>query len=242
MAGHKREIIGPTRRGSIIGHVDAARQIVQAAQAQVNSVPGVFVGAKGGSKRKPRPLPMRVDSPETYMEFVSKRAVDSPSLPALANSVAELRELLLEHMADGHGAHDVIAAAADVSLLRDKVVEGDKVPVSLDPKDKPFVRFWRDGDVLCCSIRRIRGADRGERILTACAPVADSVTDVLGFTEDAGVDPLENLAFLPTLSLMHGGGVLFDRLKAASQDPKTRSCSIPCKAVIESDGRVTWRA
>lgn len=222
----------------VIGQLGGAQRVIVAMQAS----PSVFVGASGGGRKTTdRVLPLRVDTEDTYRDFMQKRAVDSPNLPALAKAVAELRQALSEHMSDGHGPEvdDVLDLAGDVSRLRDAVVLGELVPLSVEPIAKRHVRCWRDGDVLCCSLR-VRGADDMPRILTACSPVADAVSEVLGYADIAGVDVIQGLAYLPTVGFMAGGGKLFKRLAKASQDPQTRCCPCPCTAKVDASGKVVW--
>lgn len=161
----------------------------------------------------PDPRPVRVDTEQTYALYRAGRH-------GYASAVAELAQALADHAADGHGGRvdsgRLRALASDLSQLRDEIV-GAEVPLSLPPYARGKVHCWEDGTGVCCSIR-LPGPDGRPRIATTCTPIEPHVHDVLGYVEDAGIDPGCVLGALPTIARMLGGGSLIPQLaKVAPQ-------------------------
>ena len=179
-----------------------------------------------------RPKLMRVDTPASYGDFVSRKAFKE-----LITRVNDLRAAFEGHAGDGHGGKgkalptwgEILGTMERVSQLRstaalDNFPTVTEVPLSLPPFCHGNVRCWEEGGAICCSIR-VEGPERQECILTAATPLEDHVQELLGYVADAGVDPIDVLGALPALARMFGGGGLIPQLAVAApallDDPET---------------------
>jgi len=163
----------------------------------------------------PSPKIMRVDTEESYKKFMDgKRA---PYIEELEQHVARAEAALAQHASDGHGvAMDVLGA--DVEQAKQRVqTAGDEIPMSLPPGTEKHIKVWQDGGQICCSMR-LPGPDGKVRIATSASPVEKHVEEVLSYTEDAGVNPMEVMGALPLMAQILGGGSLVTQIAAAAPE------------------------
>lgn len=153
------------------------------------------------------PRVFRIDTKESHDEFVCERAVRE-----LDRRVRELRALVEQHIADGHGPPgavlrewDVIGAADAVEELRRASSADDvkrampEVPVDLPDFARGLVHCWRDGDRVVCSIH-FASNDGVHRVATATArPVVD-VEEVAAAAERSGANPVQILGAVDDLA------------------------------------------
>jgi hypothetical protein len=153
------------------------------------------------------PRVVRIDTEESYGEFVCERAVRE-----LDRRVRELRALVEKHLADGHGPPgavlrewDVIGAADAVEELRNASSADDvrrampTVPLSLPDYASGKIHCWRDGDRVVCSIH-FEDADGNHRVATSAARPAVDVEEVAAAAERAGMNPAEVLGAVDDLA------------------------------------------
>jgi hypothetical protein len=167
----------------------------------------------------PSPKIMRVDTEESYKKFMDgKRA---PYIEELEQRVARAEAALAQHASDGHGV-PIYVLGADVEHAKQRAqVCGDEIPMSLPPGTEKHVKVWQDGNQICCSMR-LPGPDGKARIATSSSPVERHVEEVLGYMDDAGVDPMEVKDSLPLLAQILGGGALITQIAAAAPELLSR--------------------
>lgn len=156
---------------------------------------------------------VRIDTDETYGDFVCKAAVRE-----IERRLNELREAVEEHAADHHGGEmkpmrqwdEILGAAQTIADLRSAASPGDavnampEVPLDLPDFAQGKVRAWRDGPCVVVSLR-FCAADGTPRIATgATRPTADA-EDVAGCAIQQGVDPVTVLGALHHLSGVAAG-------------------------------------
>jgi len=163
----------------------------------------------------PSPKVMRVDTEESYAKYMDgKRA---PYIAELEQRVARAEAALAQHASDGHGAAmDVLGADVEQAKQR-ALTGGDEIPMSLPPGTEKHVKVWQDGDQICCSMR-LPGPDGKARIATSSSPVERHIEEVLCYTEDAGVNPMEVMGALPLMAQILGGGSLVTQIAAAAPE------------------------
>lgn len=155
---------------------------------------------------EPEPKRARLDDEATYTAFSSARA-DA--------QLQRLAEVLADHLADGHGGGDpamVVRIAREVSRRR---VPGPPISLPLPAFAKGKIRCWQDGPEICCSIRFL-DLDGARRVITTGTSVSDSIEDVLGYVDDAGLDPRAMVSAIPALAQVLGGDDLVPQLAAAA--------------------------
>ncbi len=181
----------------------------------------------------PSPKIMRVDTEASYAKFMDEKRAPyvaqlEQRLAALESQVREhvvdnhgggrvdaLEKALKKHASDGHGvAVDVLGAEIEQAKRRVEVC-GDEIPMSLPPGTEKHVKVWQDGNQICCSMR-LPGPDGKVRIATAATPVERHVEEVLTYTEDADVNPMEVMGALPLMAQILGGGALVTQIAAAA--------------------------
>lgn len=209
----------------ILGAVHNARRVVQAMQRVPHplTAPGV-------------PLPIRVDTPESYDRFVCDSAACSDRLDELAQAVNSLVDAFAAHVSDGHGGyHDVVGELGEVVCLRDEILAGTSVPANFPPHMRGLVRCWHDGSKIYCSVRARDRRRRRPLILTTGSPIAPHVVHGMHCAGEAGLSFDDALVdYLPRLSLMRGGGVLLERIAEVS--PALLSCDNPPCVGIANNG------
>ena len=157
----------------------------------------------------PKSKVVRVDTDETYNDFVSQKVVDE-----LARRVDDLQAAFDSHLEEYHGtkrrqmkknAAEVLGAAQAVSQLtqaKDAHEAADampQVPVDLPPFAEGKIKCWKDGDNVICSIK-FSSADGSLRIATMAARPKVDVEDVAGWAARSGLDPVVVLGVLPDLA------------------------------------------
>ncbi len=160
-------------------------------------------------QEEPTPKPVRVDTPKTYDEYRTSRL--KPTLDELDAKLAELEQLQANH-ADYDTAR-FAALQAEIAHLQDKADQ--KIPLSLPPYMDGKVDCWKDGDLICCSIK-MPAPNGSPRVATITSPVEKHLTDVVGYTQEAGEDPLTVLGIIPKIACMLGGGRLIPQLASAA--------------------------
>lgn len=170
------------------------------------------------SQAEAKPKVVRIDTDETYGNFVCETAVKE-----IARRVDELRDALEEHLEDHrkdrHPGYrgkvksmrkwdEIIGAAKAVADLRKATTPNEaaaalpSVPVDLPSFAEGKVKCWREsnGDVVC-SIR-FAAVDGTPRVATMAArpKVIDSDDEVMGMAMRAGVNPVTILGMLPDLA------------------------------------------
>jgi len=163
----------------------------------------------------PAPKIMRVDTEASYKKFMDdKRA---PYIAELEQRVARAEAALAQHASDGHGAAmDVLGADVEQAKQR-ALTGGDEIPMSLPPGTEKHIKVWQDGGQICCSMR-LPGPDGKVRIATAASPVERHVEEVLCYTEDGNVNPMEVMGALPMMAQILGGGSLVTQIAAAAPE------------------------
>jgi hypothetical protein len=163
----------------------------------------------------PSPKVMRVDTEESYKKFMDEKR--APYIAELEQRVARAEAALAQHASDGHGvAMDVLGADVEQAKQR-ALTGGDEIPMSLPPGTEKHVKVWQDGGQICCSMRLL-GPDGKVRIATASSPVERHVEEVLTYTEDGDVNPMEVMGALPMMAQILGGGSLVTQIAAAAPE------------------------
>jgi hypothetical protein len=123
----------------------------------------------------PKSKVVRVDTDETYNDFVSQKVVDE-----LARRVEDLQAAFDTHLEDYHGTQrrqakragtDALGAAQAVAQLtqaqdaHEATSAMPQVPVDLPPFAEGKIKCWKDGDNVICSIR-FCSADGKPRVAT----------------------------------------------------------------------------
>jgi len=163
----------------------------------------------------PSPKVMRVDTEESYKKFMDEKR--APYIAELEQRVARAEAALAQHASDGHGvAMDVLGADVEQAKQR-ALTGGDEIPMSLPPGTEKHVKVWQDGGQICCSMR-LPGPDGKVRIATASSPVERHVEEVLCYTEDGDVNPMEVMGALPMMAQILGGGSLVTQIAAAASE------------------------
>jgi len=161
----------------------------------------------------PSPKVMRVDTEESYKKFMDEKR--APYIAELEQRVARAEAALAQHASDGHGvAMDVLGADVEQAKQR-ALTGGDEIPMSLPPGTEKHIKVWQDGGQICCSMR-LPGPDGKVRIATAASPVERHVEEVLCYTEDGDVNPMEVMGALPMMAQILGGGSLVTQIAAAA--------------------------
>lgn len=150
---------------------------------------------------------VRFDDEETHVGLVCESAVRE-----LDRRLQELRELVEQHVADGHGPPatalrrwDVIGAVEAVRDLKAATTADEAqrampaIPLGLPDFARGKVHCWRDGDCVICSIH-FHAADGSHRIATTSARPSVDADEVSGCAVQAGLDPVTVLGALDDLA------------------------------------------
>jgi hypothetical protein len=167
------------------------------------------------SERPPRA--MRVDTDDTYGDFISEAAAREIDrrLTALEAAFRKHEGDPFAHESDHMWApvpskHDVLGAAQAVSDLRrastasEAVDAMPRVPLDLPDFAQDKVRCWRDGDCVVVSIRFSTVDGQPRTATMAARPRADADEAAL-WAMQSGVDPTTVLGALPHLSAVATG-------------------------------------
>lgn len=146
------------------------------------------------------PKYVRLDTEKSYRDF---RMSQSPEMAELRAEVARLSSLLHAHMADGHGPQITESLGR---LISDEEVSR-RIPLSMPPWAEGKWDCWREGGLVCCSIR-LPGADGTARICTSATPIEPYVHEVVGYAHEVGGNISAMLGVLPTVACMMAGGSL----------------------------------
>ena len=191
----------------------------------------------GADQPRGAPRYLRVDTEDSYRDFV---ADGSPELAALRDKVEELEAALQAHI-DDPDAH-ILGMIEDISVLLPEAEAAQRrVPLRLPPWAEGKIDCWREGDVICCSIR-LPGPDGKVRLCTSAAPLADGVIEVIGCASRAGIDVVDVLGALPEMACVLVGASVAKMLLAAAPSalsrPEVRAGEVFVGAVVRPDDRV----
>lgn len=189
----------------------------------------VFKQAMREFSAESRPKIVRVDTEDSYGEFVADQAADELArrVTALeaslyghlddenAHRVGRIMDAFREHAEDPY-AHkrrvakrlqndEVMGAAQAVADLRQAATPEEalnampQVPVDLPTFAEGKVKCWKDGDHVVCSMR-FSAADGKVRIATMAAKPCVDEAAIESWAMQSGVDPVTLLGVLPDLA------------------------------------------
>jgi hypothetical protein len=202
----------------------------------VSPAPEVFPIYKQALKHfqaeAPKSKVVRVDTDDTYNDFVSQKVVDE-----LARRVEDLQAAFDTHLEDYHGTQrrqakragvDVLGAAQAVAQLsqaqdaHEAAAAMPQVPVDLPPFAEGKIKIWKDGDNVICSLR-FCSADGKPRVATMAARPQIDMNDIANWIARAGVDPVTVLGVLPDLADVACGKRLVRDVAGAALEAQRRS-------------------
>jgi len=152
---------------------------------------------------EPKDRVVRVDNEETYTDLIGDATVRE-----LGRRISELRNVVEEHLSDGHGAPhealskwEVLGAAQAIQDLRSADSVDDAadalpaVPLDLPDFAKSAVRCWKDGDYVVVSVS-FGVPDGSKRFATAAAKPRVDADELTGWAMNQGINPMSILGYV----------------------------------------------
>ena len=166
-----------------------------------------------------------------YDEFVRTR----PFLE-LDRRVRELRSVVEQHArqrkhtgkAPNMSAWDAILGEAQ-DIAAASAGDDNMIPLKLAPWANGKIQCWREGDLICCSLRASdRKGNKG--IVMSSTPIEDHADDVARYVANSGVNPVDILGMTTHLACMLGGGGLATQLAQAT--PQLLAAHVAARAPV----------
>ena len=178
-------------------------------------------------KVQPKARAVRVDTEETYEDFVGVKAADEvarrieEAMQAHEADPFAHKAAFAEHIRRLHHEDEVLGALAKAKDGKDALEAFPKVPLDLPPFAEGKIKCWRQGKNVICSIAF--GTPEGKRIATMAATPRVDGEEIFACVERAGIDPVTILGALPDLAAVATGKRLVREVAGAALEAQRRA-------------------